>query len=192
MSELNTALIAQLARAYAILVIVSIITLILLYSGLRIFGPINDLTNAVAALVVAAFAWQLHRAIAAQRGYLATLLLAAAWLGALSVAGNSVLVAAGRMGWQTGGMYTAFGYGLFGLWLFGALPAIGAALALPSSLLILGRWAAIAMSVGLLGILPLLSVVALNSPLAYTAMAAIAAGWLLFPWWAFRLSQHLT
>ena len=101
------------------------------------------------------------------------------------------MVALGKLDWQTGGMYTALGYGLIGIWLLGALPALDSDLSMPIAMIKLGKWAATPMTIGVLGLLPLLSVVALNSPIAYASMVAIGVGWLLFPVWTFKLSQFL-
>ena len=191
MNEIQSHLVAQLARGYTFLVGFSIITLILLYSGLPFFGPINDITNGISGLVVFALAWNLHSVLSKNWGGLATLFLSAAGIGALFIAGNSVMVALGKLDWQTGGMYTALGYGLIGIWLLGALPALESGLSMPIATIILGKWAATPMTIGVLGLLPLLSVVALNSPIAYASMAAIGVGWLLFPVWTFKLSQFL-
>lgn len=191
MNEFQPQIAAQMARWYSVLIVFSIITLILLYSGFPFFGPVNDLTNAISGLVLLALAWNVHSVLGKHWGGLATLFLSAAALGAFSIAGNSIMVAFGKLGWQTGGMYTALGYGLVGIWLLGAIPALEATLSLTPNLILLGRWAALTMTIGLLGILPILSLVALSSPVAYVAMAAIAVGWLLFPFWTFRFSQFL-
>ncbi len=101
--------------------VVSIITLSLLYSGLPFFGPVNDLTNAVAGVLYFALAFQVDALVRQQSGGKANFLLAMAGIAMLFTTINSVLVAIGQLFWTTGGMYTAIGLGFLGIWLTGVL-----------------------------------------------------------------------
>ncbi|MQC25892.1 MAG: hypothetical protein DWG76_00365 [Chloroflexi bacterium] len=179
-------------RAYVWAVVLSFITLALLYSGQPDFGPINDMTTVAIGFVAAAIAWQAHEIVLEQRGASANIFLGAAIMGFLLIAGNSFMVAFGGLNWLVGGMYTALGVGFLGIWFSALGPTLGAVAKLPDGLVRLGRWTAWAMMLGLLGALPLLGLIQMNSGLAYAGMLGKLVGWLLFPWWAHKSAPHLS
>ncbi|NJN43331.1 MAG: hypothetical protein HC806_00370 [Anaerolineae bacterium] len=147
---LNLVLTGRLGIAIGITTIVSIVTLSLLYSGFPVFGPINDLTNAVGGLLSALLVWQFHALLQERAPRTASFYLIIAWVGSAAIIINSLLVAAGLMDWKTGGMYTALGLGLQGIWLFALLRLIGPQPFLSPGLIRLGSIAAVAMWFGLL------------------------------------------
>ena len=192
MQTLNTQPIAQLAIAIVIAALLSIVTLILLYAGIPFFGPINDVINALSGLLIAAFVWQFHAAFQTRFPGLAILLLVIAWAGVAAIVVNSLLVASGRMGWMTGGMYTAIAYGLIGEWLLALQFSFGGQVLLPPGLVRLGVLTGIALLLGLAaGPLLASGVAFLKNPLAALSYLGAVAGWLLFPLWCWLLGQRL-
>jgi hypothetical protein len=191
-TTMNYRTIAQTAIAIAITAVISIITLTLLYSELPFFGPVNDLTNAVGGLLSALLVWQFHALLRERAPNTAIFYLLAAWIGTTAIIINSLLVAFGRMHWMTGGMYTAIGYGLIGIWLLALHRQIGLGEFLPSGILKLGVIAAVAMLFGLLAGPLLASGVNLTKdPVAGIAYLGAAAGWLLYPVWCWLVGRSI-
>jgi hypothetical protein len=183
---------AQIAIAIAITAVISIITLTLLYSGMPFFGPVNDLTNAVGGVLSALLVWQFHALLREHAPNTAILLLLAAWIGSAAIIINSLLVAFGRMNWMTGGMYTAIGYGLIGIWLLAFHRLVGPQAFLTQGVVRLGTIAAIAMLFGLLaGPLLASGVNVAENPVAVIAYLGAAVGWLLYPVWCWLLGRRL-
>jgi hypothetical protein len=182
---------AQIAIAIAITAVISIITLTLLYSGMPFFGPVNDLTNAVGGLLSALLVWQFHALLRDHAPTAAIFFLLAAWVGSAAIIINSVLVAFGQMHWMTGGMYTAIGYGLIGIWLLALHRQFGQQEFLPSGILKLGTIAAVAMLFGLLaGPLLASGVNFAKNPVVGVAYIGAAAGWLLYPVWCWLVGRR--
>lgn len=182
----------RIAIAIAITAVVSVITLVLLYSGLPPFGPMNDLTNAFSGVLIALLTWEFHAMLYKRAPGAAVILLLVAWTGSAAVVVNSLLVAFGQMHWMIGGMYTGLGYGLLGVWLFGFLRLVGPQPFLTNTLARLGTVAAVAMLFGLLAG-PLLASGAgfTQNALVWVSFAGAAAGWLLFPFWCWRVGRTL-
>jgi hypothetical protein len=192
-TTMNYRMTAQIAIAIAITAVISIITLTLLYSGMPFFGPVNDLTNAVGGLLSALLVWQFHALLRERAPSTAKFFLLAAWIGSAAIIINSVLVAFGQMHWMTGGMYTAIGYGLTGIWLLAFHRLIGQQEFLPSGTFRLGTIAAVAMLFGLLaGPLLASSVNFAENPLVSVAYLGAAAGWLLYPVWCLLVGRKLS
>jgi len=183
---------AQIAIAIAITAVISIITLTLLYSGIPFFGPVNDLTNAVGGLLSALLVWQFHVLLRERTPNTAIFFLLAAWVGSAAIIINSLLVAFGRMHWMTGGMYTAIGYGLIGIWLLALHRQFGLGEFLPSGVLKLGLIVAVSMLFGLLAGPLLASGVNLaKNPIVSIAYLGAATGWLLYPVWCWLVGRKL-
>jgi hypothetical protein len=191
-NSLYTQATGQIAMAFAITALASILTLSLLYAGIPIFGPINDLTNAVGGVFSTILAWQFHALLRERSPGAAAIFLLAAWGGSAAIIVNSVLVAFDQMHWMTGGMYTAIGYGLLGIWLLGLIRLTGPLSILSPGLIRLGTIAAVAMLFGLLAGPLLAARVSLeNNSLVWGAYIGAAAGWLLFPVWCWLVGQRL-
>jgi len=192
MSDFNPQLTHQLAIAIAIAAVASVITLILLYAGIPFFGPVNDLINAVSAILIVIFMWQFHVILEEKNPAMAILLQLAALVGVVLISGNSVLVAFGKMDWKDGGMYTGIGYALIGLWLVGMLLVLRDQAFLNSGLVNLGLAAGVCLLFGFLAG-PLLAekLTIVFMPLVWVAYAATGAGWILFPVWCWRLAANL-
>lgn len=176
--------------AIGIAAVVSIITLTLLYSGMPFFGPVNDLTNAVTGVLYFILALQIDPLLRAQSTLKASLMLLAALAAMLLTSTNSVLVAFGQMGWQTGALYTAIGLGFLGIWLIGVQRS-GVLIEYQSTgLRKLGIAAGYAMLVGFAAG-PLFTGWTVSNSLIYVSYIGAAAGWLLFPIWAFILGRRI-
>jgi len=192
MNTFDPQLTGKLASAIPLTAVLSIITLTLLYSGIPIFGPINDLTNAVSGVLVAVMAWQFHFLLRERAAGTAVLFLMVVLVGNAAIIINSVLVAFGRMHWLTGGMYTAIGYGLIGIWLLILLRLIDPQPFLTPGLIRLGAMTGLA----LLFCLPAAPLMGLGgnlevNPLIITVFAGAAIGWLCFPLWCWQLGRRL-
>ena len=182
----------KISSAIVVTAILSIITLALLYSGIPIFGPINDFTNAISGVLIAVMAWQFHSLLRERVAGTAILLLMIVFVGIASIIINSVLVAFGLMGWMTGGMYTAIGYGLIGTWLLVLLKTISSQPFLTPGLIRLGT----ATGLALLFCLPAAPLMGLGEKLEinlWTIIVFLGAGmgWLLFPLWCWQLGRRL-
>lgn len=183
----------RIAIAIAVATVLSIVTIGLLFSGIAIFGPINDITNAVGGLLSALLAWQFHTLLRERAPGTATVLLVVAWAGSAAIIITSILVAIGRMHWMAGGMYMAFGFGLLGIWLFTLLRLIGPQPFVTPGLMRMGVIAAIVMLFGLLAG-PLLTTSGENlakNPLAWIAYISVAGGWILYPLWCWLVGRQL-
>jgi len=193
MDGFNPQLTGRIAIAVAAVAVISIVTLAVLYAGVPVFGPINDVTNAVGGLLSALLVWQFHALLRERAPGVAVLCLLAAWAGSAAIITNSILVAMGRMHWMTGGMYTAIGYGLLGIWLLALLRLIGPQPFLTPGLVRLGTVTGIVMLFGLLAGLLLPSGVNFNNnPLVWIAFVGVAAGLLLYPLWCWLVGRiHL-
>ncbi|HSM70141.1 MAG TPA: hypothetical protein VK851_01230 [Anaerolineales bacterium] len=192
MNTFDPQLTGKIASAIPLTAVLSIITLALLYSGIPIFGPINDLTNAVSGVLIAVMVGQFHFLFRERAAGVAVIFLLVAFAGAATIVINSVLVAFGRMHWLTGGMYTAIGYGLIGVWFFVLLRTIVPQPFLTPGLIRLGTVTTLA----LLFCLPAAPLMGLGdnlkiNPLIIIVFFGAGTGWLLFPFWCWQLGRRL-
>lgn len=192
MDAFNSQSTGRIAIAIAATAALSIVTLAAFYAGIRIFGPINDITNAIGGLLSAALAWQFRALLHQRAPRTAGLFLLVALAGSAAIVINSILVAFGHMHWMTGGMYTAIGYGLLGIWLLALLRLIGPQEFQTPGMLRLGTIAAGAMLFGLLAGPLLASGASLDEyPLVGIAFVGAAAGGLFYPVWCWLVGRRL-
>ncbi|HSG26109.1 MAG TPA: hypothetical protein VLA32_08340 [Anaerolineales bacterium] len=192
MNTFDPQLTGKIASAIVVTAVLSIISLALLYSGIPIFGPINDLTNALSGVLIVVMVWQFHFLLRERAAGVALLFLLVVFAGSAAIIINSVLVAFGRMHWLTGGMYTAIGYGLIGIWLLVLLRMIAPQIFLTPGLIRLGTVTALA----LLFCLPAAPLMGLGdkleiNPLIIIVFIGAGTGWLLFPIWCWQLGRRL-
>ena len=117
MENILSRAISRLTVAMGITAIVSIVSLILFFIFGGFWGPLNDLTIAVFALMSAALAWLLHPFFRAQSPRLSYSMLIAAIAGAVIACIGSALVMSGTTSWQLAGSVNALGYAFIGVWL---------------------------------------------------------------------------
>ena len=109
MENIPSRAINRLTVAMGITAIVSIVALILFFIFGGFWGPLNDLTIAVFALMSAALAWLLHPFFRAQSPRLSYSMLIAAIAGAVIACIGSALVMSGTTSWQLAGSVNALG-----------------------------------------------------------------------------------
>ena len=117
MENILSRAISRLTVAMGITAIVSIVSLILFFIFGGFWGPLNDLTIAVFALMSAALAWLFHPFFRAQSPRLSYSMLIAAIAGAVIACIGSALVMSGTTSWQLAGSVNAMGYAFIGVWL---------------------------------------------------------------------------
>jgi len=192
MNTFDPQLTGRIASAIAFSAILSIVTLTLLYSGIPVFGPINDLTNAVSGVLIAIMAWQFYFILREHNTGVAILFLLISTVGSAAIIINSILVAFGLMHWLMGGMYTAIGYGLIGISLLVLLRMIAPQPFLTPGLIQLGTVTGLV----LLFCLPATPLMGLGeklkmNPLIIFVFFGAGTGWLLFPFWCWQLGRRL-
>jgi hypothetical protein len=117
LENLSTRAIGKLTITIGIVAIVSIVSLILFFIFGGFWGPLNDLTIAVFALMSAALVWMLHPFFVTQSPRLSYFMLITAIAGAVIVSIGSALVMSGTTSWQLAGGVNALGYAFIGIWL---------------------------------------------------------------------------
>src|SRR3990172_7339665 len=75
------------------------------------FGTINDVANAVLALLSVVLAGYFYSHLRLQLGWLHALLLVLAFVGGLVAVWGSILIISGRTGYILAGLYSAAGFG---------------------------------------------------------------------------------
>jgi hypothetical protein len=98
--------------------LLGIVSLILFFIVGGSFGALNDLCNAVEAILSAALAWSLFSWLRSHAPRLSGFAQITALVGALIAAIGSVLIIFDVTGWYLAGLYSMFGFALVGVWLF--------------------------------------------------------------------------
>ncbi|GEM90641.1 hypothetical protein [Oceanithermus desulfurans] len=178
--------IRRTARAIVYAAGVSLVTLGLLYAGLPVAGPLNDLANATIGLFSLLLVRQLHGFLGPTKPGLFVGLGSA---GGLALILGALPVALGVLHWTTGGMVTGFGYGLLGAWLLGA--SHGSKGTWMRGLGRLGTTAGALMSLGLIAG-PDLGLRVVPAPATWGLYLATASGILLYFVWCWRLAGALS
>ena len=137
-NDVSSVLVGQVAIVTGIAGLLGLVFIILFFSGIALFGTLNDIFIGVTALLSVVLAWLLLSRLTLQPRFLALGLVLVATLGALVVVLGSVLVISKTTGWFLAGLYMAAGNALIGLWLIGfSLSARGGTL-LPQNLVTFG------------------------------------------------------
>ena len=177
----------SLAIALAAVIVVTVISLVLLFTVGGIFGPVNDVGNALIGILSAALALLL----VTQAGGWGVV---AAFAGAALIVGGSWLVLSGATTFVLAGFVATIGFGLIGIWLAVILWGSNAD-AWFGPMLGIARVAAVAMVVGGLVAIPgaLLQVDAYDTMPGWLWLFAL--GWIgvyvLYPVGLFGMGRRL-
>lgn len=151
--------IGKLTITMGIVAVVSIVSLILFFIFGGFWGPLNDLTIAVFALMNAALAWMLHPFFRTQSPRLSYFMLITAIVGAVIACVGSALVMSGTTSWQLAGSVNALGFAFIGVWLLAFNYHAHLTDAFPQNLTRLGQISGALSALGLLNVLGIFGVV---------------------------------
>jgi hypothetical protein len=185
MENIPSRAISRLTVAMGITAIVSIVSLILFFIFGGFWGPLNDLTIAVFALMSAALAGLLHPFFRAQSPRLSYSMLIAAIAGAVIACIGSALVMSGTTSWQLAGSVNALGYAFIGVWLLAFNFHARLTDVFPQNLTRLGQISGALSAFGLLNMLGIFGLVDAQSDvswLLYLAQFGGLGGILLLAW----------
>jgi len=171
-----------------------VVSLILFFTVGGVFGLLNDLSNGAEAILSAMLAWALYPLCRAQASRLSRFMLIAAWVGALIATIGSALIIRDVTGWYLAGLYTMFGFALFGVWLFGLNYAALRSFRLPRRLAQCGLVTAGCMTIGFLAGPGILGGVAdMDAAPWFVNLGLLGSlGWMfLYPFWCLWLGRLL-
>jgi hypothetical protein len=183
-----------LAIAIGAVTLLGIVTLMLFFTIGGGFGTLNDVCNGVEAILSALLAWSLYPWLRAHAPQLSLFGLIAAVVGALSAAVGSALIILDFSGWRLAGLYTMFGYALFGVWLFSLNRAAMQSFVGPRRLAQLGLLVAACMAIGCLAGPGILGGVDDPEAAAWFVNLGLlgSLGWMfLYPCWCIWLGRLL-
>lgn len=194
MRSLPAQRIGWLALAAGAVTALGTVSLTLFFTVGSVYGTLNDVCNAVEAVLSAALAWAMYPWLSAQAPRWSRSALGAAWAGALSATLGSALIIRGVTGWYLAGLYTMFGYALVGVWLWRLSRVALQSAAWPRGLVRLGLLAAGCMALGFLTGPGLLRGVDDPGAAAWYVNLGLmgSLGWmLLYPCWCVWLGRLL-
>ena len=169
----------QVALAHGLVGFATCLCLIVFYAGAGVFGPINDVGNAVLGVLSLWLAWVLRPRRAVLLGFAAA--------GAVGTVVGTVLVLGGITGFYLAGLWSGAGFGLVGVWLMLVHRHRSADLRRA------GLVAGVVMLLGLVGVPGILmGLDDMDTAPAWTFVAGIswAGTYLLFPAWSLRLARQ--
>jgi hypothetical protein len=162
------------------------VALALLYAGVDVFGPANDVANALVGWLSLALAVTVRGAVDSRLGALP---VAAAAVGALLMTWGTWLVMTGTTGYYLAGLVSALGVAAAGAWLLLAVPDLARVGLLSRGTARLGRVTGAVMGLGLLALPGALAGV---DDIGAAPWHALLSGfswlglYLLYPWWCLR------
>lgn len=174
--------ISRLTVAIGITAIVSIVSLILFFIFGGFWGPLNDLTIAIFALLSAVLAWMLHPFFRIQSPRLSNFMLIIAIVGAVIGCIGSALVMSGTTGWQLAGSVNALGFAFIGIWLLAFNYHARLTDVFPQTLTRLGQISGALSALGLLNVLGIFGIVDSTSWVSYLAQFGGLGQILLLVW----------
>jgi hypothetical protein len=189
-SHLSNSSLAWLALVVGLVNLTGLLFLVIMSLGAALFGPLNDIFNALGALLSLALAAALYAQHHARSQQLATAALILVIVGAGLAVVGSWLVMSGRTGFFLAGMYTMTGYALIGAWLL----AVNYGASWPRGLVTFGLIAGAVMLLGLAAIPSIFMRIDSFSAAAWHTWLGQAGfvGWaILYPIWCLRLWQLL-
>jgi hypothetical protein len=182
LKNIPTRAIGKLTITMGITAAVSIISLILFFILGGFWGPLNDFTIALYALLCAALAWMFHPFFHTRSPRLSYFMLIAAMVGAVIVSIGSALVMSGATSWQLAGSVNALGYGFIGVWLFALNYHARPTDVLPKKLTRVGEISGALATLGLLNVLGIFGIVDSMSWVSYLAQLGGLGQLLLLVW----------
>ena len=168
--------IGKLTIAMSMVAIVSIVSLILFFMFGGFWGPLNDLTIALYALLSAALAWMLHPFFRTQSPRLSYFMLITAIVGAVIACIGSALVMSGTTSWQLAGSVNALGYAFIGIWLLAFNYHARLTDVFPKNLTRLGQISGALSALGLLNVLGIFGIVDAQSDVSWLLYLAQFGG----------------
>jgi hypothetical protein len=175
-----------------IVTLFAIVSIIAMFAVGGIFGLLNDLANAVEAILSALLAWSLAPWLRSRAPRTSGVALAAAWVGAAIAVAGSALIIFDVTGWYLAGLYTMFGFALIGAWVFALNCAALQSGEWPRRVAQLGLLTAACMAIGFLSGLGILSGVdgPEAAPLLINVGMLGSLGWMfLYPIWCLWLGR---
>jgi hypothetical protein len=166
-------------------------TIALMYAGLPLFGPLNDLGVAAAAVLQAVLAWRLLGMSGESWPDVGVI---AAVVGAAVAVLGSGLVISGVTDWFVAGVVSVLGYAFLGVWMVAANHRARSVEAWPTALASFGLLIGAIMCVGFLALSAFRGGVGSPASAPWFIWAAYAngVGWfILLPIWNYRLGHHL-
>lgn len=182
MKNLLSPAIGKLTIAMGSTAAISIISLSLFFIFGGFWGPLNDFTIALYALLSAALAWMFHPFFHTRSPRLSYFMLIAAMVGAVIVSIGSALVMSGATSWQLAGSVNALGYGFIGIWLFALNYHARPTDVLPKNLTRLGQISGALSTLSLLNVLGIFGIVDSMSWVSYLAQLGGLGQILLLVW----------
>lgn len=182
MNNIPSRAISRLTVAIGITAIVSIVSLILFFIFGGFWGPLNDLTIAVFALLSAVLAWMLHPFFRIQSPRLSYFMLIVAIAGAVITCIGSALVMSGSTSWQLAGSVNALGFAFIGIWLLAFNYHARLTDVFPQTLTRLGQISGALSALGLLNVLGIFGIVDSTSWVSYLAQFGGLGQILLLVW----------
>ena len=193
MESLSSRGIRNLTVAIGVVVVVGLIAMILFFTIGGFWGPLNDLSIALEALLSAALAWMLHPMFRSQSPKLSQAMLAVAIVGGLVASLGSACVMLSITGWFLAILITSLGYALLAVWLFVFNHHARLHDSLPRGLTRMGQIAGATLMLGFLNIPGILN--RIESPADASWLTSIsmvgALGWILLPIWSIWLGRVL-
>jgi hypothetical protein len=191
MENLPSRAIRSLTAAIGIVAIIGLIAIILFFSVGGFWGPLNDLSIALEALLSAALAWMLHPMFRSQSPKLSQVMLVVAIVGSLVASLGSAFVIFSFTGYFLAGLFMGLGYALLGVWLYSFNRHARLHEIFPRGLTLLGQIAGGIMTLGFANIPGILN--RIDSPADTSWMESIGQfntlGWILLPIWSVWLGR---
>jgi small-conductance mechanosensitive channel len=182
----------RVALALAFVIVVTVVCLIVFFIVGGVFGPLNDVGNALIGVLMAVLAIQLSGRIT---GVLRWIGVALAVVGAIVAAWGSWLVISGATTFLFAGFVSTIGYGLIAV-LLALVCWSPVADPWPGSLRSLGRIAAVLTIIGAIAAVPGLFSAADDFDSLPPTLWGFSLAWLgvyvLLPVWSYRLGRVLT
>ncbi len=194
MTTVSLHTIGRTAIAIGGVTLAGVVSIMLFFTVGGVFGSLNDLCNAVEAILSAGLASALHRLYRPHSPRLSRFMLIAASAGALIATIGSILVIFEVTGWFLAALVSTFGFALIGLWLLGLSYVSARVGTWPRPLIQLGLVAGSIMTIGLLAGLGIPGRIDDPGSAAWFVQAGLLSWlgtYLLYPAWCIWLGRRL-